>query len=70
MGVNVIRTLLLLLDDTDLPKNWDQAKDDNQSYFKNKSDKNDQEPYTLALSEEGKRNYTEVLPMSNPTTVP
>ncbi|OWR51862.1 putative neuropeptide precursor protein precursor [Danaus plexippus plexippus] len=37
----------------DLPENWDQTKDDTQSLFLNKSDKNDLEPYPLALSEEG-----------------
>ncbi|XP_047992274.1 putative neuropeptide precursor protein isoform X1 [Leguminivora glycinivorella] len=37
----------------ELPENWDQAKDDTQSLFLNKSDKNDLEPYPLALSEEG-----------------
>lgn len=37
----------------ELPENWDQTKDDNQSLFLNKSDKNDLEPYPLALSEEG-----------------
>lgn len=39
----------------DLPENWDQTKDDTQSLFLNKSDKNDLEPYPLALSEEGNR---------------
>lgn len=38
----------------ELPENWDQTKDDTQSLFLNKSDKNDLEPYPLALSEEGK----------------
>ncbi|XP_023937144.1 putative neuropeptide precursor protein [Bicyclus anynana] len=37
----------------ELPENWDQTKDDTQSLFLNKSDKNDLEPYPLALSEEG-----------------
>ncbi|XP_028173908.1 putative neuropeptide precursor protein isoform X1 [Ostrinia nubilalis] len=36
----------------ELPENWDQTKDDTQSLFLNKSDKNDLEPYPLALSEE------------------
>lgn len=38
---------------SELPENWDQTKDDNRSLFLNKSDKNDLEPYPLALSEEG-----------------
>ncbi|CAH4035464.1 putative neuropeptide precursor protein isoform X1 [Pieris brassicae] len=37
----------------ELPENWDQTKDDTQSLFLNKSDKNDLEPYPLALSEDG-----------------
>lgn len=36
----------------DLPENWDQAKDDSQSLFLNKSDKNDLEPYPMALSDD------------------
>lgn len=50
------RFLKLFLDGgplAELPENWDQTKDDNQSLFLNKSDKNDLEPYPLALSEEG-----------------
>lgn len=39
----------------ELPENWDQTKDDTQSLFLNKSDKNDLEPYPLALSEEGNK---------------
>lgn len=42
----------------ELPENWDQAKDDTQSLFLNKSDKNDLEPYPLALSEEGNNGHT------------
>lgn len=42
----------------ELPENWDQTKDDTQSLFLNKSDKNDLEPYPLALSEEGNDNGT------------
>ncbi|XP_041981988.1 putative neuropeptide precursor protein [Aricia agestis] len=36
----------------ELPENWDQTKE-TQSLFLNKSDKNDLEPYPLALAEEG-----------------
>lgn len=46
----------------ELPENWDQTKDDTQSLFMNKSDKNDLEPYPLALSEEGNSEGYEQAP--------
>lgn len=45
----------------ELPENWDQTKDDTQSLFLNKSDKNDLEPYPLALSEEGNAYYDPLI---------
>lgn len=57
--IQITQQPIKILDDgpiAELPENWDQTKDDNQSLFLNKSDKNDLEPYPLALSEEGKNN--------------